>query len=74
MFWVYENWRAQSKAVVHTAECSRCRDGQGTGKGTLGEQNGRWHGPFDSRDTAQKVAAATGRRAQECSFCMRGQS
>ena len=70
-YWVYENWTAEDKAVVHRAVCGFCKDGQGTGKGFLGEKNGRWHGPFASAEAALSAARTTGREVRRCSFCMR---
>lgn len=41
MFWVYENWVAEKKAVVHRAECGHCRNGHGSHPNIHGGQNGR---------------------------------
>ena len=69
-FWVYENWRADDKTMVHRAQCSRCNQGNGTGKGTLGNINGEWHGPFKTCDEAKRYALSRGRKKSTCcSFC-----
>ena len=60
-YWVYENWVARSKAVVHLGSCPFCNDGAGLGTNVRGERNGKWHGPFQTIDEAQAVAAATNR-------------
>jgi hypothetical protein len=60
-YWVYENWVAESKAVIHAGECALCNDGAGTGRNTQGTLNGKWHGPFESPDRAEIGAHQTGR-------------
>jgi Domain of unknown function (DUF4145) len=64
-YWVYENWTAEHKAVIHDAACGYCNDGAGCHPNPLGTQNGKWHGPFDSLQTAQEAARATGRQVRE---------
>jgi hypothetical protein len=63
-YWIYENWVAENKAVVHVSHCGYCNDGAGRGKNIHGERNGRWTGPFATSDEAFDVAKATGRRAR----------
>lgn len=65
-YWVYENWAAESKAVIHSGDCRFCNDGAGTGRNTRGDRNGRWHGPFASTLDAEGAAHATGRPARPC--------
>jgi len=60
-YWVYENWVAESKAVIHTSTCGFCNNGAGTGRNIRGERNGKWHGAFGSLDEAETVARGTGR-------------
>ena len=60
-FWIYENWTAEKKAVIHRGECGMCNDGQGFHANPLGEKNGRWHGPFSSLEIAESAAADTQR-------------
>lgn len=55
-FWIYENWVAEKKAVIHKANCSYCNNGQGTQKNKLGNKNGKWHGPFNSYEEAKEIA------------------
>ena len=71
-FWVYENWAAEKKAVIHRTECGHCQDGQGSHRGKHGERNGRWHGPFEGYESA-KVAAEMlpGRAIRDCSICLK---
>jgi hypothetical protein len=52
--WVYENWTLR-KAVLHRGECGACKHGRGQHGG--GEtENGKWHGPYSSADTARSDA------------------
>jgi hypothetical protein len=60
-YWVYENWVAESKAVIHESTCRFCNDGSGTGRNLRGERNGKWHGAFGSLDEAEAAARQTGR-------------
>jgi hypothetical protein len=60
-YWVYENWKAEHKAVVHEGTCGSCKQGQGCHPNPLGNKNGRWHGPFATLAIANTKAAATKR-------------
>jgi len=64
-YWVYENWTAEHKAVVHMGNCGNCNDGLGCHTNRLGEKNGRWHGPFDTLSAADKAAKTTGRPTRQ---------
>lgn len=66
-YYVYENWRADDKAVVHRADCSFCNSGQGAHRNTMGNANGRWWGAFDTFERARQKAESLGRR--ECRVC-----
>ncbi len=69
-FYVYENWVAAKKAVIHKGTCSFCNNGEGTGRNMLGEENGRWHGAFDNYETAKIFAQSLRDRIfKNCSFC-----
>ncbi len=67
-YYVYENWTAEHKAVIHRATCGYCKEGQGCHKNPLGERNGRWLGPFRTLDEADRAATATRRfvRRHKC--------
>jgi len=60
-YWVYENWTAESKAVIHRGDCGNCNEGRGCHKNIRGEANGRWLGPFETLREAEAAAKATGR-------------
>jgi len=69
-WWVYENWRAETggKARVHNGSCSFCRDGKGFQSQDSG-MNGKWHGPFETREIA--YAHAKKLRRAKTDFCSR---
>ncbi|MCJ7423885.1 hypothetical protein MUP01_06405 [Candidatus Bathyarchaeota archaeon] len=70
-WWVYENWTVVrgGKAIVHNGRCSFCRDGKGIHKEDSGK-NGKWHGSFESRETAFEYAKALNRaRTDFCNYC-----
>lgn len=64
-YWIYENWTAEHKAVVHAGSCGHCNEGRGRTPNPLGEKNGRWHGPFPTLDAANQAARATGRPTRQ---------
>lgn len=63
-YYVYENWTAKDKAVIHRGTCGYCNDGRGCHRNPLGNRNGRWHGPFDTLEEAKRTAQNTGRTVQ----------
>lgn len=60
-FYVYENWAAKDKAVIHRGTCGYCNEGRGCQKNPLGNKNGQWHGSLDSFAKAIKAAKNTAR-------------
>lgn len=69
-YYIYENWVAEKKAVIHRGECGFCKNGDGAHENPLGERNGKWHGPFDTYQQAKNVANnLKDRTVKECSFC-----
>lgn len=67
-YFVYENWTAEEKAVIHFGDCSHCNYGKGI-HGDSGNRNGRWHGPFATFAIAEKAAKDTGRPIRICRIC-----
>lgn len=56
-FFMFETWTTTA-ATVHRGDCGHCKHGQGTqGRGTS-TPNGRWHGPFRRRTTAEVISRA----------------
>lgn len=69
-YYVYENWVAEKKAVIHKESCSFCNNGEGIHQNIHGEKNGKWHGPFDKYAIAKEFAQSLRNRvAKVCSFC-----
>ena len=69
-YYVYENWVAEKKARIHKGSCSHCKEGNGTGRNTLGKKNGQWHGPFSSYNEAKKLAESLEDRVvSDCGHC-----
>jgi hypothetical protein len=60
-YYVYENWTAENKAVIHRSSCGNCKEGEGCHRNPLGDRNGRWHGPYGSIEEAERKAIETGR-------------
>ena len=40
-FWIYENWTAENKAVIHRGDCSFCNEGKGIHSEKEEGRNGR---------------------------------
>jgi hypothetical protein len=69
-FWAYENWVANGhRATVHRGECGFCNYGVGIHGGGQ-TRNGRWLGPFRSREEAEANAQRAGAEMRNCSRCM----
>lgn len=74
-YWVYENWVAEKKAVIHKAQCTHCNNGNGTQKNVRGDKNGKWYGPFRQYDDARATAQALKDRIiRDCGHCRPGTS
>jgi len=70
-FYVYENWTAEKKCVIHEEDCPHCNKGRGHDTNILGEKNGRWHGPFLNYNIAKEFALSLqNREVRDCSFCI----
>ena len=65
-YWIYENWVAESKAVIHNTSCGYCNEGRGCHKDVRGNNNGKWHGPFTNYEEAEVNARNTGRPVKHC--------
>jgi hypothetical protein len=64
-FYVYENWTAEHKAVIHHGTCGNCNDGKGCHSNPLDNGNGKWHAPFDTLEEAEAIAKATHRSVRK---------
>lgn len=68
-YYIYENWQAEGhKARIHNAECSFCNNGKGFHP-DASDENGRWHGAFDSLEAALEAATNTGANVSKCKKC-----
>jgi len=68
-YWVYENWTAEDKAVVHRGDCGQCNDGHGCHKNIHGNKNGQWLGPYSALSLARAAADATRRAVRKDHRC-----
>lgn len=60
-FYVYENWTAEIKAVLHRGSCGNCKEGNGCHRTVQGRNNGKWWGPFPSYQEAKAKAISLNR-------------
>ncbi len=67
---VYENWRAEKKAVVHKGTCGHAKDGHAKIL-ELNFLNDRWFGYFSSANSAIAFASLLpNRQLKLCGKCM----
>ncbi len=69
-YWIYENWTAENKTVIHDGSCGYCNNGNGCHANPLGNKNGKWHGPFGTVTAAEAAAKATQRLVQKKHACV----
>jgi hypothetical protein len=60
-YYVYENWQAKNKAVVHVGPCGYCNEGEGCHRTLRLGKNGKWSGPFRTLKDAEAYATNTRR-------------
>ena len=75
-FLVYENWRAEQKAVVHKSTCSYAYDSiekiTNVWLTNNNHPNDRWFGYFISFEDASKFAELLPNRSMKCcNFCIK---
>ena len=73
-WWIYENWRAVpgGEAIVHNGSCPWCNHGRGIHWKRLktSDENGRWHGPYPTKNEALAQAQRLRRReTRSCKYC-----
>jgi len=70
-YYIYENWTAEKKAVIHGGSCKFCNDGKGIHGDKEEGRNGRWHGPFKTYNDALRHASSLRNRViRNCKFCI----
>ena len=73
-WWIYENWRAVpgGEAIVHKGNCPWCNHGRGIHwkRRKTSDKNGRWHGPYPTKNDALAQAQRLRRReTRSCKYC-----
>ena len=69
-FYVYENWTAEDKAVIHKGSCGHCKYGCGTDKDKTEGRNGMWHGSYGTYSEALNAAELLTRyETKNCKKC-----
>lgn len=73
-WWIYENWRASpdGEAIVHSGSCPWCNHGRGIHwkRQETSDENGRWHGPYPTKNDALAQAQQLGKRETRfCKYC-----
>ena len=67
-YWDYENWTRQ-RARIHQGNCRYCNYGRGWQPKDSG-RNGKWHGPFETRQLAfNHMKAMAYRDMSDCAVC-----
>lgn len=68
-YYIYENWRAEKKVVIHTSKCSMCNNGKGIHV-DASDSNGQWHGPFKTfKDAVSFAEGCQDRKIKFCKIC-----
>ena len=55
-YYIYRNWAAAKKAVIHKANCSYCNYGKGLQNNRRGDKNGAWSQEYKTYEDAKKDA------------------
>ena len=74
-YYIYRNWVAEKKAMIHRADCGHCKDGKGCHRHLKGNKNGEWSGPFHKlidavREASKKYEGRT-LKSKKCSRCIK---
>ena len=72
-YWIYENWAVVKggRKTIHLGNCSFCNDGSGIDKIKDTNRNGKWQGPYDTYQDAEKQAKELRNRVRNCSICIK---
>ena len=55
-YYIYRNWAAEKKAVIHKADCSYCNHGKGIQDNPRGDKNGAWSQEYKTYEDAKNAA------------------
>jgi hypothetical protein len=70
-YFVYENWQAENKAVVHISSCGHAREGHNR-LNDYTAPNDRWFGYFETLSEAIAFASLLpNRQLKLCGHCLR---
>lgn len=70
-YFVYENWQAENKAVVHISSCGHSREGHNR-LNDYTAPNDRWFGYFETLSEAITFASLLpNRQLKLCGHCLR---
>ena len=77
-FYIYRNWVAEKKAVIHRADCSYCNNGKGLQKNIHDDKNGAWSKSYDTYDEAKKAANESYNgydlMVRDCAVCLKNEN
>lgn len=76
-YYIYRNWVAEKKAVVHKATCSYCKNGKGIQKNLREDKNGAWSTGYNTYEDAVEAAKLpydghSNLKARACKICLAG--
>jgi hypothetical protein len=78
-YYIYRNWVAEKKAVIHKANCSYCNNGKGLQKNLRGDKNGAWSKEYNTYEEALEAARLpyeghADLEVKTCSVCLSANS
>lgn len=78
-YFIYRNWTAEKKAVIHKANCSYCKNGKGLHKKKRGNKNGTWSQEYQTYEEAKRTAEMPYEghddlEVKNCSVCLKGKT
>ncbi len=76
IYYIYRNWAAEKKAVIHKASCSYCNNGKGLHDNCRGNKNGAWSKGYNTYAKAKRAAEEPYEghddlEVKNCSVCLK---
>jgi len=69
-YYIYRNWVAEKKAVIHRSECGMCNNGKGCHENALGNKNGEWSKRLKSfKDAENDAKKSYNRKRLKLKYC-----